>query len=89
MSTGGHRKTLEKLTRAVFEARIFRSPAVRWPLAVCLGGLAVYSVTSATALEGQDKSVAVPAILFLFALFLILLPLLPLADAWDEEDHKE
>lgn len=88
MSTRGHPKTLEKLTRPVFEARIFRSPALRWPLAALIGGLAVYSVTSGQALEGLDKSVAIPAILFLFALFLILLPLLPLADAWDEKDHR-
>ena len=89
MSTRGHRNTLEKLISSVFGTRIFQSRAVRWPLAVCLGGLAVYSVTSETALEGQDKSVAIPAILFLLALFLILLPLLPIADTWDETEHKE
>lgn len=89
MSTKGHRNKLEKLISSVFGSGIFRSRAVRWPLAVILGGLAVHSVTSGAALEGQDESVAIPAILFLFALFLILLPVLPLADALDEEDPKE
>lgn len=89
MSTRGHRAKLEKLISSVFGARFFRLRAVRWPIAVFLGGLAVYSVTSGMALDGQDKSIAMPALLFLFALFLILLPLLPLADAWDERDHKE
>lgn len=89
MSTKGHRNTLEKLISLALGARIFRSRAVRWPLAVILGGLAVHSVTSRAALEGQEKSVAIPAILFLFAMFLILLPVLPLSDAWDEEDPKE
>ena len=89
MSTRGHRNTLEKLISSVFGARVFRFRAVRWPIAVFLGGLPVYSVTSGMALDGQDKSIAIPALLFLFALFLILLPLLPLADEWDEKNHKE
>lgn len=85
MSTRGHRNFLEKLTLGVFGLRIFRSRAVRWPLAALFAGLAVHTATGAPALvEGADRGFAVPAILFLFALFLVLLPLLPLADKWDE-----
>jgi hypothetical protein len=86
MSTRGHRNFLEKLTRAVFGSPLFRSRAVRWPLAAFLAALAIHSVTSGAALEGQDKGVATPAILFLFSLFLILLPLLPVADSWEEDE---
>lgn len=84
MSTRGHRNFLEKLTLGVFGLRIFRSRAVRWPLAALFAGLAVHAATGAPVQEGSDRGFAVPAVLFLFALFLVLLPLLPLADKWDE-----
>jgi fatty acid desaturase len=84
MSTRGHRNLLEKLTLGLFGLRIFRSRAVRWPLAALFAGLAVHAATGTPALEGAGRGFAVPAILFLFALFLVLLPLLPLADKWDE-----
>lgn len=89
MSTRGHRNFLERVTRSVFGSVVFRSRAVRWPLAALLAGLAVHSVTSGSALEGQDRSVAVPALLFLFALFLVLLPLLPVADSWNDDDRQQ
>lgn len=88
MSARGHRAVLERLVLRVFGAPVFRKRLIRWPLAVLLAGLAVHSITSGAAAEGQDKSVAIPALLFLFSVFLILLPLLPIADEWDERGGR-
>ena len=85
MSTRGHRNFLEKITTGLFSLRLFRSRAVRWPLAALLAGLGVHAATVQSATDGP-RGFAVPAILFLFALVLVLLPLLPIADGWDERD---
>ena len=89
MSTRGHRNVLSGLVSAVFGARIFRKRWVRWPLAALIAGLAVHTITSGAAVEGQDKSAVIPAILFLFAIFLIVLPALPIADAWADKDPRD
>ncbi|WP_300378450.1 hypothetical protein [Henriciella sp.] len=62
---------------------------MRWPIASLLAALAVHSIASGMAVDGQDKGVAVPALLFLFAIFLVVLPVLPLADNWDDHDRSD
>ncbi|WP_084396794.1 hypothetical protein [Henriciella aquimarina] len=89
MSTRGHRKFLEGAVSWVFGAPVFRHRWIRWPLAAMLAGLAVHWMVSGAAVEAQDKSAAIPALLFLFAVFLVVLPLLPLADLWEERDGQD
>lgn len=73
----------------MFGSPVFRKRWIRWPLAAIITGLGVHFISSGAAIDRQDKSIAVPAILFLFAFFLIVLPLLPLADDWHERDRTE
>lgn len=89
MSTRGHRNFLEQIISWIFGGRIFRYRWVRWPIASLLTALAVHSIASGVAVEGQDKSVAIPALLFLLAIFLVVLPVLPLAEHWDDKDRTD